>query len=180
MRLAREGTLEAYPVLGDGDFLFSRQVNLETIHAHDVVAERYGTVSEVRGEAQAASLSRGAPSSANGSPRNGQPVPPLRPPRSGSVAELLGRAPRWRRGSMRSPKVVRLSARRFTQPFTQSLTVDQSVREERLDVGRAVGLVVEEVRVVDVERDQRRRVPDRIGVLRVADVVEETRPSSQS
>ena len=50
VRLALQGTLEAYPVLGDGDFLFSRQVNLETIHAHDVVAERYGTVSEVRGE----------------------------------------------------------------------------------------------------------------------------------
>jgi GTP cyclohydrolase IV len=50
VRLALQGTLEAYPVLGDGDFLFSRQVNLETIHAHDVVAERYGTVGEVRGE----------------------------------------------------------------------------------------------------------------------------------
>src|ERR687897_1366648 len=48
------------------------------------------------------------------------------------------------------------------------------VGEERVDVGRAVGLVVEEVRVlVDVERDQRRRIPDRIRVLRVADVVEE-------
>src|ERR687897_2386548 len=48
------------------------------------------------------------------------------------------------------------------------------VGEERVDVGRAVGLVVEEVRVlVDVERDQRRRIPDRIRVLRVADVVEQ-------
>src|ERR671925_60528 len=35
-------------------------------------------------------------------------------------------------------------------------------------------LVVEEVRVlVDVQRDERRRIPDRIRVLRVADVVEE-------
>jgi len=42
--------LDAYPALGDGDFLFSRQVNLETIHTHDVVAERYGTVEELRGE----------------------------------------------------------------------------------------------------------------------------------
>ncbi|MGH3080037.1 MAG: GTP cyclohydrolase MptA [Gaiellaceae bacterium] len=50
VRLALQGTLEAYPALGDSDFLFSRQVNLETIHAHDVVAERYGTVGEVRGE----------------------------------------------------------------------------------------------------------------------------------
>src|SRR6266545_3921915 len=31
-------------------FLYSRQVNLETIHSHDVLAERYGTVGELRGE----------------------------------------------------------------------------------------------------------------------------------
>ena len=48
------------------------------------------------------------------------------------------------------------------------------VVEERVDVGAAVGLEVEEVRVlVDVERDQRRRVPDREGALGVADVVEQ-------
>ena len=34
----------AYAELDDGDFLLSRQVNLETIHSHDVIAERYGTV----------------------------------------------------------------------------------------------------------------------------------------
>jgi GTP cyclohydrolase IV len=50
VRLALQGTLEAYPGLDDGDFLFSRQVNLETIHTHDVVAERYGTVGELRSE----------------------------------------------------------------------------------------------------------------------------------
>jgi GTP cyclohydrolase IV len=50
VRLALQGTLGAYPGLGDGDFLFSRQVNLETIHTHDVVAERYGTVGELRQE----------------------------------------------------------------------------------------------------------------------------------
>ncbi|HZB35701.1 MAG TPA: GTP cyclohydrolase MptA [Gaiellaceae bacterium] len=50
VRLALQGTLEAYPALGDADFLFSRQVNMETIHTHDVVAERYGTVGELRGE----------------------------------------------------------------------------------------------------------------------------------
>jgi GTP cyclohydrolase-4 len=50
VRLALQGTLEAYPALGDGDFLFSRQVNLETIHTHDIVAERYGTVGELRSE----------------------------------------------------------------------------------------------------------------------------------
>ena len=50
VRLALQGTLEAYPALDDADFLFSRQVNLETIHTHDVVAERYGTVGELRME----------------------------------------------------------------------------------------------------------------------------------
>jgi GTP cyclohydrolase-4 len=50
VRLALQGTLEAYPALADRDFLFSRQVNLETIHTHDVVAERFGTVGELRGE----------------------------------------------------------------------------------------------------------------------------------
>ena len=50
VRLALQGTLDAYPRLDDGDFLFSRQVNLETIHTHDVVAERFGTVGELRAE----------------------------------------------------------------------------------------------------------------------------------
>jgi GTP cyclohydrolase I/GTP cyclohydrolase-4 len=50
VRVALKETLEAYPELGDGDFVQSRQVNLETIHTHDVVAERYGTVGELRGE----------------------------------------------------------------------------------------------------------------------------------
>jgi GTP cyclohydrolase-4 len=56
VRLALQGTLEAYPALEDGDFLFSRQVNLETIHTHDVVAERYGTVDELRGELEQGQL----------------------------------------------------------------------------------------------------------------------------
>jgi GTP cyclohydrolase IV len=50
VRLALQGVLDAYPALADDDFLFSRQVNLETIHTHDVVAERYGTVGELRAE----------------------------------------------------------------------------------------------------------------------------------
>jgi GTP cyclohydrolase I/GTP cyclohydrolase-4 len=50
VRLALQGTLAAYPALSDDDFLFSRQVNLETIHTHDVVAERYGTAGELRAE----------------------------------------------------------------------------------------------------------------------------------
>jgi GTP cyclohydrolase-4 len=50
VRAALAFTLERYPELDDSDFLHSRQVNLETIHTHDVVAERHGTVGELRGE----------------------------------------------------------------------------------------------------------------------------------
>jgi GTP cyclohydrolase I/GTP cyclohydrolase-4 len=56
VRLALKGVLDAYPGLADDDFVFSRQVNLETIHTHDVLAERYGTVGELRRE-----LERGGP-----------------------------------------------------------------------------------------------------------------------
>ena len=50
VRHALKTTLERYPALDDGDFVFSQQVNLETIHRHDVVAERTGTVGELRRE----------------------------------------------------------------------------------------------------------------------------------
>ena len=50
VRLSIKGALDAMPELGDGDFLFARQVNFETIHAHDVLAEREGTVGELRAE----------------------------------------------------------------------------------------------------------------------------------
>jgi len=50
VRLALKGVLDAYPTLADDDFVFSRQVNLETIHTHDVLAERFGTVGELRRE----------------------------------------------------------------------------------------------------------------------------------
>ena len=53
VRLALKGVIDRYPSLDDADFLFSRQVNLETIHAHDVLAERHGTVGEIRGELEA-------------------------------------------------------------------------------------------------------------------------------
>jgi GTP cyclohydrolase-4 len=56
VRVALADTLARYPGLAAGDFLFSRQVNLETIHNHDVVAERWGTVGELRAE-----LETGAP-----------------------------------------------------------------------------------------------------------------------
>jgi GTP cyclohydrolase IV len=50
VRHALRETLATYPGLAAADFLSSRQVNLETIHAHDVVAERHGTVAELRSE----------------------------------------------------------------------------------------------------------------------------------
>ncbi len=50
VRFALKGILDVYPELEDGDFLHSRQLNMETIHNHDVVAERFGTVGEVRAE----------------------------------------------------------------------------------------------------------------------------------
>src|SRR6476661_6169010 len=50
VRFALSETLRRYPDLDDADFLFSRQVNLETIHRHDVLAERSSTVGELRSE----------------------------------------------------------------------------------------------------------------------------------
>ena len=50
VRLSLKGALDAMPELDDADFLFARQVNFETIHAHDVLAEREGTVGELRAE----------------------------------------------------------------------------------------------------------------------------------
>lgn len=48
VRLMVKGSLDAYPELADDDFLLARQVNFETIHNHEVLAERYGTVGELR------------------------------------------------------------------------------------------------------------------------------------
>jgi GTP cyclohydrolase I/GTP cyclohydrolase-4 len=50
VRAALAGALDRYPELVDADFLLSRQVNFETIHNHEVVAERSGTVAELRAE----------------------------------------------------------------------------------------------------------------------------------
>jgi GTP cyclohydrolase I/GTP cyclohydrolase-4 len=57
VRHALRDALDTLPQLDDTDFLLSRQVNFETIHTHDVVAERFGTVGELRGE-----LAGGVPS----------------------------------------------------------------------------------------------------------------------
>ena len=50
VRLALEELLRTTPDLDDADFVLSRQLNLETIHDHDVVAERWGRVGEIRAE----------------------------------------------------------------------------------------------------------------------------------
>jgi MptA/FolE2 family GTP cyclohydrolase len=50
VRLMVAGALEHYSDLTDGCFLLARQVNFETIHNHDVLAERHGIVSELRRE----------------------------------------------------------------------------------------------------------------------------------
>jgi GTP cyclohydrolase I/GTP cyclohydrolase-4 len=46
------GVIEAFPGLADAAFVEACQVNLETIHQHNVVAERFGTLEEVRRELQ--------------------------------------------------------------------------------------------------------------------------------
>ena len=50
VRVALKSVLDELPGLGDDDFVLSRQLNFETIHAHEVVAERYGTIGELRAE----------------------------------------------------------------------------------------------------------------------------------
>jgi GTP cyclohydrolase IV len=57
VRNALRDALDALPQLDDGDFLLSKQVNFETIHIHDVVAERFGTVGELRGELETGTAS---------------------------------------------------------------------------------------------------------------------------
>jgi GTP cyclohydrolase I/GTP cyclohydrolase-4 len=42
--------IETYPGLADEGFVMARQENLETIHRHNVVAERFGTVEDMRRE----------------------------------------------------------------------------------------------------------------------------------
>ena len=74
-----------YDRLDDGDFLLSRQVNLETIHTHDVLAERYGTVGELRGELGERRAGRAAHDArATGSQRLGPAAARLRGAGSGS------------------------------------------------------------------------------------------------
>ena len=44
------GVVALFPELGDDSFVSARQENLESIHQHDVVAERFGLLGELRAE----------------------------------------------------------------------------------------------------------------------------------
>jgi GTP cyclohydrolase I/GTP cyclohydrolase-4 len=44
------GVVDRFATLGDGTFVSARQENLETIHQHNVVAERFGMLGELRHE----------------------------------------------------------------------------------------------------------------------------------
>ena len=50
VRLMVKGALDSYLELEEEDFVLARQVNFETIHNHEVLAERFGTVGELRAE----------------------------------------------------------------------------------------------------------------------------------
>jgi GTP cyclohydrolase I/GTP cyclohydrolase-4 len=50
VREAIRGVIEDLGHLGDDTFVSARQENLETIHQHNVVAERYGLLGELRSE----------------------------------------------------------------------------------------------------------------------------------
>jgi GTP cyclohydrolase I/GTP cyclohydrolase-4 len=51
VREAVRGVIDGLPELTDRHFVFARQENLETIHQHNVVAERFGLLGELRREA---------------------------------------------------------------------------------------------------------------------------------
>jgi GTP cyclohydrolase I/GTP cyclohydrolase-4 len=50
VRVALKSALDRHTDLDDDDFILARQVNFETIHNHEVLAERFGTVGELRTE----------------------------------------------------------------------------------------------------------------------------------
>jgi GTP cyclohydrolase-4 len=53
VREAVRMAVDEYESLGDGVFVMARQENLETIHQHNVVAERYGLLGELKLELEA-------------------------------------------------------------------------------------------------------------------------------
>ena len=59
MREMIKGVLDEFGELADNAFISARQENLETIHQHNVVAERFGLVGEIRGELESGETSVG-------------------------------------------------------------------------------------------------------------------------
>ncbi len=59
------GVLAGFPDLGDESYVFARQENLESIHQHNVTAERFGLLGEIRRE-----LETGEPSARHVSMRD--------------------------------------------------------------------------------------------------------------
>ena len=53
-----KGVISSVPALDESAFVLARQENLETIHQHSVVAERYGLVGELRAELEAGTHSQ--------------------------------------------------------------------------------------------------------------------------
>ena len=60
------GVIDRFPSLDDSAFVSARQVNLETIHQHNVVAERFGTLREIRSELATGPLSPPRPACRTG------------------------------------------------------------------------------------------------------------------
>ena len=58
VRLMVKYALDEYPELADDDFVLARQMNFETIHNHEVLAERFGTVGELRRELETGGVAR--------------------------------------------------------------------------------------------------------------------------
>jgi GTP cyclohydrolase I/GTP cyclohydrolase-4 len=50
------GVVREFPELDDASFISARQENLETIHQHNVVAERHGLFAELRAEVESGKL----------------------------------------------------------------------------------------------------------------------------
>ena len=67
VRLMVKGALDAYGELGDGDFVLARQLNFETIHNHDVLAERSARSASFARSSPTAATPRTTPSCATGS-----------------------------------------------------------------------------------------------------------------
>ena len=50
VRESIRGVISGFPELTERHFVYARQENLETIHQHNVVAERFGLLGELRHE----------------------------------------------------------------------------------------------------------------------------------